>query len=595
MAVGRRRVLAASAAALAATGWRPAGAVAPGSAHAVGAAPPGLPDGVEVYQRVYRNWSGEIRADALWTCAPRGPEEVRALADWAADNGWRLRMQGFRHTWAPLTVADGAPAAGRVLMLDTRRHLTGLRLLAPNAVRVGAGNSMEELLEFLGRRGLGVTACPAPGALTVGGALAVGGHGTAVPAAGEVRAPGHGYGSLSNQVVSLTAVVWDRRARGGRGGHVVREFHRSESGTAALLAHLGRAAVVDVVLRVGADETLRCVSRLDIPATRLFAPEAGSGRTFADLLDADGRVEAIWFAFTSHPWVKVWSRSPHRPLGSRRVDEPYNYPFSDRVPEPVARLAAELIEGRPELAPLFGRLQFLIAKVALTGDISDVLLSGGLLRELLTGELLEHLLAGGLRSDLWGPSRFLLHYVRPSTLRVTTNGYAVLVRRADVQWALSRFHQHYERLLTRYRERGAYPVNGAVEVRASGLDVPAWCEVPGARPPSLSPLTPDRRHPEWDTALWLNVLSLPGTPTLPAFYRDLERALLGTFDGTRAGLRVEWSKSWAHTEDAAWADPDVLGRVVPASLPAWSEAVDALDHHDPHRVFSAPLLDELLR
>ncbi|MFF1793770.1 cholesterol oxidase substrate-binding domain-containing protein [Kitasatospora sp. NPDC058263] len=598
--LSRRELLGASAA-LGTAGWLLRGTIGPDSARAAVPVPPELPTGTELYQRVYQNWSGEVRADQLWTCAPRTPEEVPPLADWARAHGWRLRAQGYRHTWAPLTVADDTPGSARVLLLDTTRHLTALTADSPTTVRAQTGATMESLLAHLADRGLGVANCPAPGELTVGGVLAIGGHGTAVPAVGELRPDGHGYGSVSNQVVRLTAVVHDPATD----RYALRTFERSEADSAAFLVHLGRAFVTEVVLRAGPDVPLRCVSRLDIPATELFARPGTPGgilgrpRTLADFVDREGRAEVIWFACTERPWLKTWSVAPQRPLGSRTVDEPYNYPFSDSIPEPVARLAGHLVAGAWGSAPLFGQLQYLVAKVALTGDLTDVLLSGGVLRELLSGELLTHLLAGGLRSDLWGPSRTLLQYVRPTTLRVTANGYAVLARRADLQWVVSEFAAYYRQLLAQYQARGEFPVNGAVEIRVTGLDDPAASGVPGARPPLLSALRPRPDRPDWDTAVWLDVLSLPGTPGLHRFARDLERFLLRTFDGTRAGLRVEWSKGWAYTEDAAWADPDVLGRVVPASLrdgggPGWDEAVAVLDRHDPHRVFGNAFLDTLL-
>ncbi|MEU9040369.1 MULTISPECIES: cholesterol oxidase substrate-binding domain-containing protein [unclassified Kitasatospora] len=605
----RRQLLGASAA-LGGAAWVLRGTVGPDSAGAAAPVPPGLPAGTELYQRVFQNWSGEIRTDQLWTCAPRTPEEVPALADWAHANGWRLRASGYRHTWAPLTVADQTPGSARVLLVDTSRYLTAVTADSPSTVRVQTGVTMEALLAHLADRGLGLTACPAPGEITVGGVLAIGGHGTAVPAAGEARPDGHGYGSVSNQVVRLTAVVLDPAT----GRYALRTFDRSEADSAAFLVHLGRAFLTEVVLRAGADRPLRCVSRLDIPASELFAPPGagrdggllggllggGGPRTFAEFVERDGRVEAIWFAYTDHPWLKTWTVAPTKPLASLAVDHPYNYPFSDIVPEPVARLAGQIVAGAWGSAPLFGQLQYLVAKVGLTGDVTDVLLAGGLLRGLLTGDVLTHLLAGGLSSDLWGPSRTLLQYVRPTTLRVTANGYVVLARRADLQWVVSEFAAYYRELLAEYQSRGEYPVNGTVEIRVTGPDDPAYSGVPGARPPLLSALRPRADRPEWDTAVWLDVLAFPGTPGLERFARDLEQWLLRTFDGTRAGLRVEWSKGWAYTADAAWSDPDLIDRVIPDSLragggPGWDEAVAVLDRHDPHRVFGNPFLDGLLK
>jgi FAD/FMN-containing dehydrogenase len=251
-------------------------------------------------------------------------------------------------------------------------------------------------------------------------------------------------------------------------------------------------------------------------------------------------------------------------------------------------------------APLFGQVQYLLAKVALTGDITDVLLSGTAVRDVLTGDVLTHLLAGGLRSDLWGASRNVLEYVRPTTLRETANGYAVLTRRADVQWVVGRFTAYYASLLDQYAARGQYPVNGQVEIRVTGLEDPAVSGVPGARPPLLSALRPRPDRPDFDTAVWLDILSLPGTPALPRFYRDIEQFLFTELDGERAAVRVEWSKGWAYTEDAGWSDPDVLTRLIPASHrsgggPGWDTAVAVLDRLDPHRVLSTPFLDALLR
>ncbi|MFE9424056.1 cholesterol oxidase substrate-binding domain-containing protein [Kitasatospora sp. NPDC006697] len=599
----RRRLLT-GAAALGGAAWLLRGTVTPDQARADGlpevTVPPALPGGLAVYRQVYQNWAGEIHADQLWTCAPATPADVVALANWAHAQGWQLRAQGYRHTWAPLTVPDGTPAGSTVLLLDTTRHLTAIAPAgtpAAPAVRAQAGAAMEQLLAQLSGQGLGITHCPAPGDLTLGGVLAIGGHGTAVPAAGEAAPPGHGYGSVSNLVTELTAVVWDATA----GQYALRTFDRADPDCAALLVHLGRAFVTEAVLRAGPDQNLRCQSRTDIPAGELFAaPGTPGARTLAGFLEQTGRVEAIWYAFTDRPWLKSWSVTPVQPLGSRPVDQPYNYPFSDNIPTPVAQLVGELVSGSWGLAPTFGQLQLLITEIGLTGDLTDVLLSGTLLRDLLTLDVVTHLLADGLHSDLWGPSRALLQYVRPTTLRVTANGYAVLCKRADVQWVVSQVTGEYQQLLGRYQARGQYPVNGAVEIRVTGLEDPATCGVPGAQPPLLSAIRPRADHPEWDCAVWFDVLTLPGTPGLHQFGRDLEQFLIATFDGTRAGLRVEWSKGWAYTADATWADPDVLGRVIPDSLragggPGWDQAVATLDRYDPARVFSNPFLDQLLR
>jgi FAD/FMN-containing dehydrogenase len=568
--LSRRLFLAGSAAAMGA-GWLPWARVAPATADQACPAPPDFPGPIELYRQAYRNWVGEIRVDDIWTCAPTQATDVVVLADWAHANGYRLRPRGHGHSWAPLTVVPGTGCADRTLLVDTTRHLTGMQLVSadPAAVRVQAGAAMDDLLDFLQRAGYGLTATPAPGDLSVGGVLAIDAHGTAVPASGETRPPGHTYGSLSNLVTSLTAVVWDSTT----GGYRLRTVDRAEPDCAALLTHLGRAFLTDVTLRVGADANLRCVSDVTVPASELFAvPGSGAVRTLASYVEAAGRVEAIWFPFTAAPWLKVWSVNPTRPPTSRPAPTPYNYPFSDNVPEPVARLAGRIVTGEPELAPVFGQAQY------------DATAAG---------------LAATASADLWGPSANLLRYVKPNTLRVTANGYAVLTRRASIQRVVSDFVGRYTDLLTAYRADGRYPVNGPVEIRVTGLDHPADVGVPGARPPGLSALRPRPDRPEWTVAVWLDLLTLPATPYADEFYRKLEEFVLANYTGDYATVRPEWSKGWAYTDTGAWTNHSVLTTAVPAAYrqgtdPSWDATLAALDRLDPHRIYGNPFLDTLL-
>ncbi|KPI22625.1 Cholesterol oxidase substrate-binding protein [Actinobacteria bacterium OK074] len=531
---------------------------------------PGFPAGVDVYRSGYRNWVGDITAVGLWACAPRDGDEAVAVVNWAHRQGWTVRGRGSSHGWSPLTVPEGVAAGAPVLLVDTATHLTGLALesTGPAAVRAGTGVTLEAFLGFLEGHGLGVTACPAPGDLPLGGALAVDAHGTAVPALGEQRLPGHTYGSLSNLVVSLTAVVWDAEAD----AYVLRTFRREDPEGAVLLAHLGRALVTEVVLRAGANTNLRCVSRVDVPVGELFAAPGSDGRTFASFLDESGRAEAIWFAFTDHPWLKVWSVAPRRPLLSRHVTSPYNYPFSDNVPTLVADLVGRIASGAAwYLAPVLGNAQLDAAVLGLTATLS---------------------------SDIWGPSKNTLLYLKPTTLRETANGYAVLTSRGQVQRVVHEFTRFYRERLDAYAARGRFPVNGQVEIRVTGLDDPADVGVTGALAPSLSALRPRPDRPEWDTAVWLDILTLPGTPYAPEFYREVERFLLDTYDGGDALARVEWSKGWAYTDNAAWSDAEVIGTAVPASFgdsagPSWDRAAAGLERLDPHRVFDNPFLSRL--
>jgi FAD/FMN-containing dehydrogenase len=533
--------------------------------------PPDFPPDIPVRQETYQNWAGEIRVSNVWTCVPRSADDVVTVVNWAQNHGYSVRPRGYRHTWSPLTVTAATSADDKVMLVDTTQSLTSMAIIStdPAAVRVQTGASMEDLLTFLEDAGLGVTNTPAPGDLSVGGVLAINGHGTSVPADGETRRPGHTFGSLSNLILSVTAVVWDPAA----GAYVQRTFDRADPGCDALLTHVGRAFLTEVTLRVGADTNLRCQSIVDIPAAELFAaPDDTAARTLAGFVSAAGRVEAIWFVFTDNPWLKVWSVAPERPLTSRPVVTPYNYVFSDNVPKDVSDLAERLLSGEWALTPTFGQAQYTAAATGLTATAT---------------------------TDLWGPSKNLLLYVKPTTLRETANGYAVHTSRDSIQRVVHEFAVFFSDRLAAYQARGEFPATGQVEIRIAGVDDPADAGVTGARPPDLSAARPRADHPEWDVIVWFDVLTFPSAPSSHAFYRELEAFFFGNYTGSYAGTRAEWSKGWAYTDDAAWADRRVLTEVVPDSYrrgpdPTWDSAVATLNAYDPHRIFSNAFLDLLL-
>lgn len=530
--------------------------------------PPSFPAGIPLFQQAYKNWSGAIAVDGVWTCTPSSPAQVVTLANWARANGWRLRAKGSSHNWSPLSLAANGSDAANVVLVDTKTNLTAISVdTSTSRVRVQTGATMLALLTTLENNGLGVTAAPAPGDLTVGGVLAIDGHGTAVPKTGEVKPAGHTYGSISNLVQEITAVVWDSASS----SYILRTFPRTAPEAGALMTHVGRAFVTEVVLQAGANQRLRCQSWFNIPATELFAAAGSSGRTFESYLNSAGRAEAIWFPFTANPWLKVWSVSPSKPLLSRQVNSPYNYTFSDNLPQSIFDLAAQIVSSNPANTPGFGDLNY------------NIVASG---------------LVTTFTYDIWGWSKNLLLYVRPTTLRVTANGYAIVCKRADVQRVIQEFTFRYSTRLNDYRQQGKYPMNGPVEIRVTGLD--KQTDVGATRTPQLSALRPRPDHPEWDCAVWLDILTLPGTPYADEFYADIESWIYSNYS-TYADVRPEWSKGWGYTASGAWTSRNVIDTKVPATFRAgqplndnWDSARQMLDVLDPARVFSSSFVTQLL-
>ncbi len=545
---------------LAAT-WAPAFRVTSALAQD-GCTPIGLPVGIEVYRQAFRSWAGEVRVDDLWTCAPAKAQDVAALANWARRQGWRLRARGRMHTWGPLTVTTRDPCQERTLLVDLIPHFAGIELLAGERVRVGAGVLLETLLARLEEAGLGMTGLPATGDITIGGALAIGAHGASLPALGEQRPRGHTYGSLSNLVLSLDAVVWDRK----RKRYVIRTFDRSHPACSAFLTSLGRAFLTAVTLRVGANARVRCESIVDIPGAELFAAPGPAGpRRFTDFLDKTGRVETIWFPFTESPWLKVWSVAPEKPASSREVAAPYNYPFSDSVPLEVAELADQIITGNEAVTPLFGQVMY------------DVVQSG---------------LPATESQDIWGWSRNTLLYIRASTLRVSELGLAILTSRRNIQTVLSELAAYWRGRMDQLAAQGSYPMNMPLEMRVTGLDRPSHVGRRRAQAPALSATRPRPDRRDWDVVIWVNPLTFPPTRGSWAFYADFESFCRQRFAGGDALHRPEWSKGWAYAAEGPWTSSPALRGWVRDGWrrgyrdEGWDWAAAKLQSYDPHEVFT---------
>jgi FAD/FMN-containing dehydrogenase len=561
----------AGAAAAGALAWVPVFRVTPASAQATTSPPPNFPSSISIYQQAYQNWAGMIVIDDVWTCAPASANDVVTLANWAYANGYRLRAKGMSHNWSPILLPSGSTGAGYVL-LDTTQDLTSVSISAgsPATATVGTGVTMNTLTSAIAAAGYGFCAIPAPGDITVGGALAINAHGSAIPATGETMLSGQTYGSLSNLILSLTAVVWNASS----GQYVLTTFQRSDPDIRAFLAHLGRAFITSVTLQLAASQNLQCQSWVDISAADLFAPPASAGSSsLASYADGAGRVEAIWFPFTDTPWLKVWSIKSSQPLLSVKATSPYNYSFTNSVTSSENTFFDEVAAGDVSGTPAFE-------------DAAIALVDTGLV---FTGTW-----------DLWGQWQNVLLYVEPSTVRIVEAGFAIITSRASIQQVVSDFYTQYSSLLSSYAAQGLYPMNGPIEIRITGLDKPSDALVSGAQSPILSSLRPRPDQPGWDTAVWLDMGTLPVTAGFSAFYAEMESWIWSHYTGSYACVRPEWSKAWGCTPTAPWTNTTILGSTIPAAVSAgqasddgWSTAVSILASYDPNSVFSNPFLDTL--
>jgi FAD/FMN-containing dehydrogenase len=570
--ISRRGLLAGAGAgvAAAALGWVPGARIPAASAAATQASPTNFPSSVPLYQQSFVNWAQQIIIPEVWYCSPQSDTDVVTVANWAYQNGYRLRAVGMGHNWSPLVLQPGE-SASNVVLVNLADALTAVSINSsgsPVTVTAQCGVTMNELLSTLQNGGYGFTATPAPGDLTIGGVLAIDGHGSAIPGSGETTVPGTTFGTLSNTIQSMTIVAWNGSA------YALQTFSRTEAAIAPFLTHLGRTIVTEVTLEVGANQNLQCQSLVDINVSTLFAGPASAGsNSFASLVGNSGRVEAIWFPFTSYPWIKLWSRQPTRPSGTNVVSGPYAYTFANSVTTAESDLISLIVDGITSLTPEFTALEESIVAIGLPATNT---------------------------ANIWGPSMDSLLYVEPTTLRVTAGGYVILTAKSSIQQVVSDFYNQYNGLVNSFKSNGQYPMNGPVEIRVTGLENPSEAGIGGAVTSLLSAVAPRPDQPGWNVAVWIDMLTIPGTADSLAFYEQMETWLFAHYTGSYASVRPEWSKGWAFSSSGAWTNNTVLTSTIPAAINAgqaqdnFQVASAAFDTYDPHRIFGNTFLDVLL-
>ncbi len=572
-ALSRRGFLgaAAGAAAFAGLGWSPAGAIPLGDPSATIPAPPEFPADIPLAQQRFENWAKTIRFDAVWTATAREPGDVVRLANWARSHGYRIRPRGSMHSWSPLTLVPGE-SSDKIVLIDTITHLNSVSVDtvgSPATVTAGGGASLESILSALQAEGLGWANSPAIGDITIAGAC------RSEPTA---RLSGCGGAGCPGTVLRFPVEPHRRAHRGGlerrRRGIRTARVPPLRRDITPLLTHLGRTFVTSVTLMAGANYRLRCQSFTDVPWQELFAPPGTPGRTFERYAEESGRVEAIWFPFTETPWLKIWSVSPEKPPASREVYGPYNYFFTDSIPELVTTPLGQVVSGNQAITPAFGASQFSAVAAGLKATGTE---------------------------DLWGWSKDLLFYLRATTLRVIAGGGVVVTKRENIARVINEFTTWLHGRMSELASQGLYPVNGPFEVRMCSVDDQGEVLVDSAGAPNLSPVRPRPDRPDWDTAIWLNVVSLPGTEGLPAFFQQMEEWMVANYSGDYATFRSEWSKGWAFDSEGGYRNPQFLGDTVPAMYrtglgggEGWDAAGAAFDRYDPHRVFSNGFLDRLI-
>ncbi|XP_037034023.1 uncharacterized protein LOC119072828 [Bradysia coprophila] len=541
----------------------------------VTARPDNFPDDIEINKEKFVNWSGDIEIDNVWVARPRTQDHMVDIANWAHQYGKKVRVIGFRHSFAPIG-GDPQINVNETILVDPTKHLTKIEKATfsipdiPLVLNIEAGATMESILTYAEEYGASLYHCPAPGELSIAGVVTVGAHGSGAPPYGEDLPPAFSGGTVSNAIVSLSAVVWNSIAN----KYVLETFDRSHPDTKDMIISLGRIPFTGVHLGFGKNYNLACDSCFTISSEELYKePEASNGHdtTFSKIVNETGRCDILSFGTENKTWAMVWQNKTKQPFLSRHVKDPYNFIFNTEFHVELAELYSDVSGVAGPLVSLFAQTQHKLAFLLSLPSLS-----------------------------LWGKSKNTMLYVKPNTLREDAAGYAVITKRSHLQKVVSIINNIYNSCLTSYRMKNEYPMAGHLQFRVTGVDLPYMGRF---HVPSLSPARQVPGYDSHDIVLWVAFTSQRKQPGLHRALSDIETRILNKFPMVTtnpdplAFVRVEWSKGYAHTSEGGWLNQNVLKNVIPRSFPRddWNRLVATLARLDEKNIFNTVWLDSLLQ
>jgi len=334
-------------------------------------APESFPKSIEAYYQFYINWAKNpaFKCDKILVAYPASADDILTIVNWASKEGFRVRPTGQRHNWSPLTIGPHTGPDPKIVILDNRRYLHKTLKVDKSKKQVKAqpGMMLGDFLSSLEANDLGVPHTPAPYDITMGGVLAINGHGTAILSAEEKKkGVADNFGTLSNRIIAMTLCVYNEEKQ----EYVLREFTNADAEFPALQTAVGRNMMVDFTMQCVDNFYLRCRSTMEISDDDLF-PEPPRGddgkyklptgpigerfprKSYAHYVDKFGRSEIIWFPFTKRPWLKVWNEVPKSGPGlpySRYMDESCPFTFADNVPKAATYMIKSALGIKEEAA-----------------------------------------------------------------------------------------------------------------------------------------------------------------------------------------------------------------------------------------------------
>ena len=266
----------------------------------------------------FKNWSQTIELRPRQFCKPTSESEVVALVKHAIDTGTHIRTQGSRHSFAQLLVTGDT--------LVTLKGMKGSISVSGHRVTVPAGIPLEDLVDELKKRGLGMRNLGSIMKQSIAGAFSTGTHGSGIT-----------FGAIPTQVVGMKLVD-------GQGS--VRTITDQPPDNDDL-----RAARINVgVLGIITDVTLECVDfyKLDYAAYVTNFDEIIAN---IDQLVAENDRVVVW-------WLLMSDDKDKRNTCILITKNSLDHPVSSVLPQPEGKIS--------QCDPLSKDLSLLLAMIGKT-------------------------------------------------------------------------------------------------------------------------------------------------------------------------------------------------------------------------------------
>ena len=462
-------------------------------------------------------------------------------------------------------------------------------------VRSYCGDTVESVARRAHDRGYTPPILPAPRVLSLGGVLAIGGHGSRMSDSkaeeddkGKAR---EWPGSISASVERATVVMWDE----GQGKYVAKNLNRNSPYLPFAAASLGRVIVVDVVLRCLPDYCLSLEYK-KMKIKDVFGTNENHPDSIASLAKQGG-YEVLAFrpakgeAFAERSaHVVQWNHSPAKPraIGWRG--------FHGLAPlfdlRAVGANGAEHISWKT------------VAKNA--GKVADKVADG-----IAAGKKKDE----GKKIDRYvrtaGEQRM---YAHSDVTPVEASGWAIVIPKHDLQKCARAVYLHAHDSLDATKKKTKFEWRShrhlVFECRSANLDDIG--NSAADRIPNLSMAAP-YRDPATGTVhdgsthmvLWVSVLYLTTRNTLRTvglYLEHFEGELHTLCDSMGWILRPEWAKGWGYASTGAWKwNKQQIEAWLEKAWPggardegSWRHACKLAHDMDPHGVMSSPFHDKLL-